>query len=40
MKKLAEINAKVIINCNKGLNFTDALEKAREVKEEVKDESV
>ena len=39
MKKLKEINDKVIINCHNGLSFTDALEKAREVKEEVKDEN-
>ena len=40
MKKLKEINDKVIINCNKGLSFTDALAKAREDKEEVKDENI
>jgi hypothetical protein len=39
MKKLKEINDKVIVNCHNGMSFTEALEKARDVKEEVKDDT-
>ena len=38
MKKLAEINEKVIVLCYQGMTFTDALAKAREVEKEGKDE--